>query len=138
MEKEVALTTAAKTITSVKVSSVGVVSSSGGIILGIENFNKVTIVLSIVALVISTIAFLYDHYHTEQDKKETGMKMATTYAMYLIFGTPALPAGYNFVVERYNDPMAGMIAGFFCSWVVVAVVKALKIRAVKKAEEGDI
>lgn len=135
MEKELALTTAGKAITSVKVPSVGVVSSSGGIILGIENFNEVTIVLSIVALVISTIAFLYDHYHTEHEKKETGMKMATTYAMYLIFGTPALPAGFNFVVERYNDPMAGMIAGFLCSWIVVAVVKAIKIRAVKEVKE---
>ena len=119
-------------------SSVGVAASAGGVSLGFINVSEVTIALSIVALIVSTLAFLYDHHHTHEDDKESGMTMWTTFSMYLIFGTPALPAGYNFTTSHYPDPTAGMVAGFLCSWIVVAVVKAIKLRAVREVKERKL
>lgn len=129
---------AASASTQAKASSLGITASSGGISLGFATVSEATIILSIVALVISTFAFLYDHYHTHEDERESGMVMWTTFAMYIIFGTPALPAGYNYSFPYTEDPTASMVAGFLCSWIVVAVVKAIKLRTVKEIHERKI
>ena len=116
-----------------KASSVGIATSSGGISLGILQISPDMIVLALIGLVVSLIAFGYDHHHS--NVIETRMAIITNAAQYMLFGMFALPSGFM-AVNKYitNDVMSCMLGGVFFSWTVVAFVKAVKNRGLKEVE----
>jgi len=122
----------------IKASSVGIASSSGGFALGVLEVDPFMVILSASALVISIFAFLYDYNHTDKAVRESGMTMFTTLGMYMIFGTPALPAAYTLSLKYTNDIPASMVVGAFASWFIVAIIKAIKARMLSEIKERKV